>query len=36
MFIIENQTDNDKTILYETYQQSYGNLLYYRRFLQRI
>ena len=36
MFIIENQIDNDKTILYETYQQSYENLLYCRRFLQRI
>ena len=30
VFIIENQTDNDKTILYETYQQIYGNLLYCR------
>ena len=29
-FIVDNQTDNDKTILYETYQQSYGNLLYCR------
>ncbi|WP_370539236.1 transposase [Alloprevotella sp. Lung230] len=26
VFIVDNQTDNDKTILYETYQQSYGKL----------
>ena len=30
VFIIENQKDNDKIILYEIYQQSYGNLLYCR------
>ncbi len=27
VFVVENQIDNDKIILYETYQQSYGNLL---------
>ena len=27
VFVVENQIDNDKMILYETYQQSYRNLL---------
>ncbi len=30
VFVVDKQIDNDKIILYETYQQSYGNLLYCR------
>ncbi len=30
VLVVENQVDNGKIILYETYQQSYGNLLYCR------
>ena len=30
VFVVDNQIDNDKAILYETYQQSYRNLLYCR------